>query len=153
MEFLTGMPVWVSAFVGCAIGSVIPIIHTELLVFGIVTLSPGKHGIPLVLIATAGTMVGKTVLFYAGRGLLKLKLRNREKIDQFVASAQKRQGVAGTVLFASAASGFPPFYVVTVASGILKLSLVTFLTFGFIGRFLRFMAVVYAPQIVKGLTP
>jgi len=153
MEFFTGMPVWFSAFVGCAVGSVIPIIHTELLVLGIVTLAPGKHGLPLVLIATTGTMVGKTILYFGGRGLLRLKFRQREKIDRMVAHAEKRRGLTGSVLFASAASGFPPFYIVTVASGILKLSLVTFLTLGFVGRFLRFAAVVYAPQLVRGLTP
>lgn len=153
MEFFTGMPVWFSAFVGCAIGSVIPIVHTELLILGITAVTPGPDGIPLVFLAATGTMVGKTILYYAGRGLLKFKFRNRHKIDEFIAKAKRRQGVAGSVLFASAASGFPPFYVVTVASGILKLSVITFVTLGFVGRFLRFLAVVYAPQIVKGLTP
>jgi len=153
MDFLAGMPVWFSAFAGCAIGSVIPLIHTELLVLGIATVAPAKSGLPLVLLATSGTMVGKTLLYFGGRGLLRMKFRQREKIDRMVAEAEKRRGLAGTVLFASATSGFPPFYVVTVVSGILKLSLVTFLTLGFIGRFLRFTAVVYAPQLVRGLTP
>lgn len=147
------MPVWFTAVAGCAIGSIIPLIHTELLIIGIVTMAPGEHGLPLVLLATFGTMVGKTALYYAGRGMVGLKIRNRDKIDRFLENAEKRQGLAGTVLFASAASGFPPFYVVTVASGILKLSVVTFIVIGFIGRFIRFMLVVYAPQIVKGLVP
>lgn len=153
MDLLTGMPVWVTALVGCAVGSVIPLIHTELLIIGIVTMAPGKHGIPLVLLATTGTMLGKLVLYYAGRGMLKIKIRNREKIDAFIEKAEQRPGWAGTVLFASATSGFPPFYVTTVASGILKLSLTTFLVIGFAGRFIRFLLVVYAPQIVKGLVP
>ena len=54
--------IWVSAFVGCVVGSVVPVIHTELLIFGISALAPGAQGVLLVLVATFGTMVGKTIL-------------------------------------------------------------------------------------------
>jgi len=151
MEVLNGLPVWFAAFTGCMVGSVIPLIHTELLIFGMAALVPGAAALPLVLLATAGTMVGKTVLYYGGRGLVHLPIRRRARIDKFIAEAEGRRGLADTVLFASAASGFPPFYVVTVASGAIRLPLFRFILWGTAGRLIRFTAVVYAPHLIRGL--
>jgi membrane protein YqaA with SNARE-associated domain len=153
MEILNGMPVWFAAFTGCAVGSVIPLIHTELLIFGMAALLPGTAALPLVLLATTGTMVGKTVLYFGGRGLVHLPIRKRERIDRFIAGTEGRRGLGDTLLFASAASGFPPFYVVTVASGVVRHPLARFLIWGFMGRLIRFTAVVYAPQLIRGLLP
>lgn len=143
--------IWVSAFVGCVVGSVVPIIHTELLIFGISALAPGAQGLLLVLVATAGTMVGKTILYYAGQGLVRLPLRRRERIDRYLEEARERQGIASGVLFAAAAVGFPPFYVVTVAAGAIRISLLRFIVIGFLGRLIRFSIVVYAPHLIRGL--
>jgi membrane protein YqaA with SNARE-associated domain len=148
---LGDLPVWASAFIGCIVGSVIPVIHTELLVFGIAALLPAHADMPLVLVATVGTMVGKTALYYSGRGLLHLPFRRRDRIDKFIADVEAKQGLADTMLFASAASGFPPFYMVTVASGAVRFPLPRFLMWGFAGRLLRFTAVVYAPHLIRGL--
>jgi len=143
--------IWVSAFVGCVVGSVVPVIHTELLIFGISALAPGAQGVLLVLIATCGTMVGKTILYFAGQGLLKLPLRKRDRIDRYLEEARQREGIASGVLFAAAATGFPPFYVVTVVAGAIRLSLVRFIIIGFIGRLIRFSIVVYAPHLIRDL--
>jgi membrane protein YqaA with SNARE-associated domain len=148
---LAEFTVLASAFFGCIVGSVIPIIHTELLVLGIAALAPGEHGIVLVLVATIGTMIGKTILYLAGRGALKLPIRGRDRIDRYLAKARERQGMADGVLFASAAAGLPPFYIVTVASGAVGFSLPRFWIVGFAGRLLRFTAVVYAPHLIRGL--
>ena len=42
------------------------------------------------------------------------------------------------MLFASASTGFPPFYVVSVASGALHIQFRRFLLIGFLGRTIRF---------------
>jgi membrane protein YqaA with SNARE-associated domain len=153
MDLLNGMPVFFAAFTGCAVGSVIPLIHTELLILGMATVLPDTAAIPLILLATMGTMVGKTALYYGGRGLIHLPIRKRDRIDRFIEQAEGRRGLADTVLFASAASGFPPFYVVTVASGAIRLPLVRFIMWGTVGRLIRFTAVVYAPHLIRGLIP
>jgi len=144
--------IW-SAFVGCVIGSFIPLIHTELLVLGIAAFAPGAEGWLLVFVATLGTMIGKTVLYYGGVGLLKLPMRKRERIDRYLAEARERQGIAGSVLFAAATLGFPPFYIVTVVAGAIRLNMARFWILGFIGRFIRFTAVVFAPHLIRGLIP
>jgi membrane protein YqaA with SNARE-associated domain len=148
---MTDISIWLSAFVGCAVGSVVPVIHTELLVFGIAALAPGAQGWLLVLVATCGTMVGKTVLYYTGLGILKLPIRKRERIDAYLAKARESKGIAGSVMIAAATFGLPPYYIVTVAAGAIRYNLVRFLIIGFIGRFIRFTAVVFAPHLIKGL--
>jgi membrane protein YqaA with SNARE-associated domain len=145
------LSIWATAFVGCIVGSVVPVIHTELLVFGISALAPGAQGIALVLVATCGTLIGKTILYYSGQGLVRLPVRGRERIDRFLEEARQREGIASGVLFAAAAAGVPPFYIVTVAAGAIRLNLLRFILIGFTGRLIRFSIVVYAPHLIRGL--
>lgn len=53
------------------------------------------------------------------------------------------------VLFASAFTGFPPFYLTSIASGAVRLPFSRFLVIGFAGRLLRFGALVMVPQALK----
>ncbi len=48
--------------------------------------------------------------------------------------------LGATLLFASAVSGFPPFAIVAVLAGQLRMSLMTFIVVGTVGRTLRFAA-------------
>ncbi|MGD8279185.1 MAG: hypothetical protein PVH00_14200 [Gemmatimonadota bacterium] len=143
------VPACLSAFFGCAVGSVIPLINTEVLVIGIAAATPTYLNWPLILMATVGTMVGKMVLYLAGRGALKLRIRGRPKVDAFLDDIQRRQGLTGSVLFLSATVGLPPFYIVTVASGAARLAVSRFLVLGFTGRFLRYAVLVFGPHLIK----
>ena len=49
--------------------------------------------------------------------------------------------IAGGLVFLSAASGFPPFAIVAVLAGQLRMSLTLFFVLGLLGRWLRFAAV------------
>jgi membrane protein YqaA with SNARE-associated domain len=142
---------YLATFFGCAFGSVVPLLNTEILVFGIAAATPSHLGWPLVLLAASGTMIGKLLLYFAGRGAVKLRIRGRQRVDRFLEEIERRQGLTDSLLFVSAASGLPPFYVVTVASGAAGLALSRFLAVGFAGRFLRFAAVVFAPHLIKDL--
>lgn len=143
--------IWLTAFLGCVVGSFVPIINTELLILGIAALAPGAAGWLLVLVATVGTMTGKTVLYYGGIGILKLPIRRSARIERLLAEAHERQNIASGVLLASALIGLPPLYIVTVVAGMIRLNMARFWLFGFVGRFLRFAAVVFAPQVIRGL--
>ena len=116
---------------------------------GIAAATPSYLNWPLILMATAGTMVGKMVLYMAGRGALKLRIRGRAKVDAFLDDIRRRQGLTGSLLFVSAAAGIPPFYIVTVASGAARLAVSRFLALGFVGRFLRYAVLVFGPHLIK----
>ena len=53
-------------------------------------------------------------------------------------------------MFVSASSGFPPFYVVSIAAGMLTFPLLPFIVFGFAGRLIRFAVAVFLPHFRSG---
>src|SRR5688572_33143505 len=97
-------------------------------------------------------MVGKSVMFYGGRGVKFLQRgRIKQKIDEAGDIMRRSSKSVGAFLFVSGATGLPPFYLVSVAAGVSGVSFVQFALFGTLGRFTRFMVVVFFPQLIKAL--
>ena len=108
------------------------------------------HGIWLLaLLAALGQMVGKVVWYYLGASALKWGwVRRRietpkavERLERWRERTHQRPVIAGLLVFASASSGFPPFAIVAVVAGQLRMSLPLFFVLGLAGRWLRFAAV------------
>ena len=76
------------------------------------------------------------------------KPKNAARLETWRARTHQRPVVAGLLLFVSASVGFPPFAVVAVLAGQLRMSLTLFLTLGLLGRWLRFVAVLGGAQWV-----
>ena len=53
------------------------------------------------------------------------------------------------VILLSAGVGLPPFYVVSIACGLLRIPFMQFFVLGLIGRLARFGVIVLAPQLLK----
>ena len=141
-----------STMVGCFIGSLVPVINTEVIVLAAAAAAPPELAAALVLVASTTQMAAKSILYLAGSGLLRLPRGALAKhVEKALAGAQSHQAASGSVLFASASTGFPPFYVISVASGALRLDFRRFFVLGFLGRTLRFGVLVALPQIVKAL--
>ena len=62
----------------------------------------------------------------------------------------KREPAGWCIVSSSAASGFPPFYLVSIAAGTLTFPLKPFIILGFAGRFLRFTVAVFLPHVLSG---
>lgn len=140
----------ISTVVGCFVGSLVPVINTELVVLGAAAAAPAEMILPLILIASSTQMMAKSILYLAGSGLLRLpKGYLANHFDAALARVQQRQNASSAMLFASASTGFPPFYVVSVASGALHIQFRRFLLIGFLGRTIRFAILVIAPQLLK----
>ncbi|MGH7554103.1 MAG: hypothetical protein ACREMQ_13870 [Longimicrobiales bacterium] len=137
-------------FFGCLVSSVLPIVNAELLLLSMAAIAAPDLAVPLIVLATLGQMIGKTLLFLAGRGAVHLPGRWGEKVEDVRARLGSGHRIGGSVLFVSAAVGLPPFFVVSLASGIIGMGLRQFLGLGLSGRLLRFGAIVLFPQIVKG---
>jgi membrane protein YqaA with SNARE-associated domain len=108
------------------------------------------HGIwTLALLAAFGQMVGKVVWYYLGASSLKWGwVRRRmetpkavERLERWRERTHQRPVLAGALVFASAFSGFPPFAIVAVVAGQLRMSLTLFFVLGLAGRWLRFATV------------
>ena len=125
--------------IATVISGVVPIVNAELLVVAAAAAVP-LAGLPLVVaVATGGQMLAKTTLFAVARWVpSKLPKKARAALDRASGKvATYRRGPA-SLIFASAASGFPPFYGVSLACGALGVRLRTFVVLGLAGRALRF---------------
>ena len=129
-----------------------PFVNIELVLIAASAAAPRSYVLPLILAATLGQIAGKSMMFFGGRGVKFLQRGYmKEKIDEMGERMQRRNGAVGTMLFMSAATGLPPFYVVSVASGLVGVAFAQFATLGFLGRFARFSVVVLFPQLIKAL--
>lgn len=144
--------VWL-ATLGVALASaVIPVINIEIYLLGAAALAPPAMAVPLVLAATIGQMIGKVVMYFAGTGAVKLPgKRLQAALERMNATLRDRPRSGGALVFASAASGFPPFFMVTVAAGAARMNLAAFIVLGFLGRLIRFAVIVALPHLAKEL--
>jgi membrane protein YqaA with SNARE-associated domain len=105
-------------------------------------------GIPLVaLVSTTGQMVSKTALFGVARwapGLMKG--RARDALDRAAGAVAARGGAVGSMVFASAVTGIPPFYGTSLAAGALGMRLRSFVLSGGAGRLVRFGLIAWAAR-------
>lgn len=135
-------------FIYCVGSAVIPVLHAEAYLVAASLLAPPELRWPLIIAATCGQMLGKVGMYYAGRGV---RLIPGERIQRRIRMATERYRdkaqIGGGLVFLSAASGLPPFYIVSIAAGTLTFPLMPFIALGFLGRFLRFTAAVFLPHL------
>jgi len=135
--------------VGTVISGIVPVVNAELLVAGAAVAAPGV-GVPVVAAVSAlGQMVSKTLLFALARWApARLPVKARAALERAALAVERRGGAAGSMVFASAAVGLPPFYGVSLAAGALGMRLRTFVVSGGLGRLLRFGALAWAARYV-----
>jgi membrane protein YqaA with SNARE-associated domain len=146
-------PIVLGTFVYCVGSAVIPVLHAEAYLIAVSALTSPALSWTLVVSATAGQMVGKVIMYGAGRGALRLPSeRLQRRLAAAAARYQGKRTLGNALIFLSSATGLPPFYVISVAAGTLRVPLATFILFGTAGRFLRFALAVFLPQLIKSWT-
>ncbi len=107
----------------------------------------------LTLLASGGQMVGKCVLYWAGREAIPLYRGHvgktlthcRERIER---SSSRPMGL----VFLSSLFGIPPFYVISILAGAVRLRFGHFIAVGTCGRFLHFGVLALVPQFAIRLS-
>ena len=137
----------VLALLGVAFASaLVPLINIEVYLIGLGAIaSPGNVWL-LSAVAAVGQMAGKLVWYYLGANALRWGWVRRKaeapkakaKLELWRQRTQDRPVIGALLLFASAWSGFPPFAIVAVLAGQLRMNVVMFLVVGTVGRTLRF---------------
>ena len=127
----------------CALGGILPWISAEAVLLATALALPPGLLPTLVLSCALGQMVGKGGLY----GLMRwaphrLPERARRVLDR-VEPLSRRSGILGSSVFTGAAAGLPPFYLVTLASGLAGLPLATFALAGLGGCVLRYGVVLW----------
>lgn len=111
----------------------------------------------LAFVAAVGQMAGKLIWYYLGASALswgwvrrKVELpKNAARLETWRARTHERPVVAGGLVLVSAFSGLPPFAILSVVAGQLRMSLPLFVTLGLAGRWLRFAAVLGGADIIS----
>ncbi|MDQ3615953.1 MAG: VTT domain-containing protein [Actinomycetota bacterium] len=101
------------------------------------------------LVAALGQMVGKTIWYYLGAsslhwGWVRRKMekpKQQARLKKWRTRTDERPVLAGALTFWSAFTGFPPFAILSVLAGQLKMNYALFLTLGLAGRWLRFASI------------
>lgn len=101
-------------------------------------------------VAAAGQMVGKVIWYLIGASSLEWgwvkrrveKPKAQARLVKWRTRTEERPVLAGALVFASAVTGFPPFAIVAVLAGQLRMNLTAFFVLGLAGRWLRFTAVI-----------
>jgi membrane protein YqaA with SNARE-associated domain len=146
------LAVWLTTLGVAVASALIPIINIELYLIGAAALAPKGMAVPLVVAATIGQMAGKVVMYFAGTGAVRLPgKRLRAALEGMNTTLRNRPRSGGALVFASAAVGVPPFFVVAVAAGAARMNLLSFIVFGTLGRLVRFSVCVALPHLVKDL--
>lgn len=138
-------------FLGTAVSGLVPVVNAEILVLAAAAAVPAI-GVPLVAVAsTLGQMTTKTSLFLvARRAPHRLRGRARGVLDSASESIERRGGAVRSLVFASAATGIPPFYGVSLATGALGMRLAHFCIAGGAGRLIRFGLLAWTGHTVGG---
>lgn len=139
--------------------ALIPVLNLEIYLGAL----PNAHdkALMLAVVAGAGQTLGKVVWYYAGVHSMKLPwLARKMEAEKWQESYRRwhdrivgRPLLAGTIVFASAISGFPPLAVVAVLAGSLEMSFLLFLATVLAGRIARFWLVLEGAEWVRQLAP
>jgi membrane protein YqaA with SNARE-associated domain len=145
-----------------AVSALIPVINAEAYLAGVAATvvadaDPRKLWL-LALLAGTGQMIGKVLWYCAGRYALDWRwLKRRTSTPRWLANVAKwqrrindRWWLAAVLLFASAVSGFPPFAVMSVLAGQLKVPVPVFVVTGLVGRTVRFGALLTGTHWLTG---
>jgi len=128
--------------------ALVPLINIEVYLIGLAAVTSAHHVWLLASLAGVGQMTGKLIWYYLGANALRWGWVRRKvetpkaqaKLELWRRRTHDRPLVGAVLVFVSAAGGFPPFAIVAVLAGQLRLNVALFMGVGIAGRTLRFAA-------------
>ena len=151
--------IWVYASIfGASVASaLLPIINIEA-ILAVTSTQQGGHAAALVVAATVGQMLGKTLWYWGAIEVERApwvrrqleKPKARASLERWHERAEGRPWFTAGLLFVSAFTGFPPYAVTAVLAGTLRVNFWVFLATGLLGRGLRFWTFVAGASTVLG---
>lgn len=142
---------WLATFLFSLAGGVIPLLNVEAYLLALSAVVPRAETLPVALAASLGQMLGKSLLYLTGKGLLSVPFRRGdERIRELAARLSRAEGGALALVLASAVTGVPPFYCLSLAAGAIRMRFGRFFTVGCFGAFLRFAAVFGLARLLAG---
>lgn len=138
------MSVLVGAAAVCLAGGIMPWVNSEIAVVGAAALLPATAVPLLVALCTAGQMAAKCGLYGVTRWAPeRLPERGRRLIGRAERYRDRRR-LLGLAVFTGALVAVPPFYLVTLACGVLRVPFALFALAGIAGTATRYGLLVWA---------
>ena len=138
------MSVLLGASLACLAAGVLPWISAEVAVAAAVLLLPRDWWMALVLACALAQMAAKAGLYggarWAPHRLPARATRLLARADRY----RDRRGTLAATIFTGALVGLPPFYIVTLACGVLRVPFALYALAGVTGTILRYTIVVRA---------
>jgi membrane protein YqaA with SNARE-associated domain len=129
-------------------GGLLPVSPTEPILIAIGSVAPPALRLPLILLATGTAMATKTVVYAVSRGVAcAIPPRYAGRLEAVRARLTGRRWSRRCFIAVSSATGVPPFYLVTAASGSLRVPLGDFVLGGTSGHALRFALLIFLPRL------
>ena len=146
-SILSALGIYGGVFLVSLVAGLFPIASIELVLIGI---AAWKHPswqllTLLVLIASVGHQIAKTITYFAGEGALKLpKGRTKALIDKAQKHIDRWNKRPWLIMCLSATVGLPPLVVVALVAGpMMHIKYLPFTIICFVGRFGRFMVMTF----------
>jgi len=134
------------AALGCVVGGILPWVSAEVVVLAAAVVLPPSALVPLVLACALGQMAAKASLYALTRWAPeRLPRRARDALGR-VERYRKRPALLAAAVFFGSAVSLPPFYLVTLASGVLRVPFMVFALAGLGGTAARYGALVWAAR-------
>lgn len=143
--------IYAASFVVAVLSGFIPIVNAEIYLVGVAVVT-GNLALAVVLgvIVAAGQMVAKIGIYRAMRGATQLAAggKHEAKLAKARAYVERWRDKPLALVLVSAATGLPPFYIVSLAAGMIGLRFRPFVVVGMVGRTLRFVTIALLALLV-----
>ena len=147
---LTGAA-WLWTSLSCfgltVVSAILPWVNAEVIVVSFAALAHSPAEVALVVVvATAGQMAGKCVVFWAGHRGERWRGHDGRLSQRWRQLLTAKPWRAVALVLLSSAVGVPPFFLVTLAAGAAGVNFRRFLVAGTVGRLVRFGAIALLPM-------
>lgn len=145
-----------AAFGYSLLAGLVTVLPAEVYLFGAAALSD-VPGVWLALAGAVGQTLGKLAYYLVGRGVLnpdrfraRAKGKWAERMDRVERWCQEHASGLAVAVLVSSFVGLPPYALVAILAGSLRMRWWCFSLLSLVGRFLRFWAIVEIPELLPG---
>ncbi len=158
-QLIDWLGLYLGAFVFSFVSGVVPVLSVEVFLLAVGAFTRGPwHLLAVTGLTALGQLLAKLLLYASGRGILPVQLHGRILRTRGLARLGKLRdhlanykGSTGWLLFMSALLGLPPSYLYSILCGMMGMGLGVFTLISAGGFVLRFLGLLYLPQLLKAL--
>lgn len=123
----------------CFLAGLIPTIGTELYLIGIASLVTPVLILPLAFLgALSQTLAKLLIYFFAKQTIYCLSFKRKRQLIQLKKCYADKNRLTHSIIFISALTGLPPYYLVNIICGLFDTGWISFAILGISGMFIRF---------------